>query len=91
MEVRVSRLESIVEQMGEVSIAATEAVERLSHRVENLAGQVQQQGYQILALSDAVQTLADTQEATLRELSTLTQTLQRFITLMEEDDSPPAL
>lgn len=87
MEVRFARLETIVEQMGEVAITATEAVERLSNQVDTLAGQLQQQSYQILALSDAVQTLADTQDATLKELHLLTQTLQRFIALMAEEDS----
>ncbi|MDJ0797132.1 MAG: hypothetical protein QNJ51_09900 [Calothrix sp. MO_167.B12] len=92
-EVKVSRLESIVEQIGEAVLATTETIERLADRVDTLSvhskeqgNQLQQQGYQILALCDAVQTLADTQEQSLQKLTQLTRTLDRLMTLLEESD-----
>ncbi|ARV60115.1 hypothetical protein BZZ01_17125 [Nostocales cyanobacterium HT-58-2] len=88
--VKVSRLESIVEQIGEAVLATTETIERLAERVDSLSTQVQeqgkqlqQQGYQILALCDAVQTLAEIQDDSLQKLTQLTQTLDRLMTLIE--------
>lgn len=90
VEVKVSRLESIVEQIGEAVLATTETIERLAERVDTLSTQVeaqgkqlQQQGYQILAICDAVQTLAETQDDSLQRLTQLTQTLDRLMTLIE--------
>lgn len=88
VETKVKRLESIVERIGEAAIAATETVERLSDRVDALAINVQQQGYQIFALSDAIQALAENQDASLKEIKQLTQTLQRLVTLLEEGEDP---
>lgn len=88
VETKVNRLESIVERIGEAAIAATETVERLSDRVDALAINVQQQGYQIFALSDAIQALAENQDASLKEIKQLTQTLQRLVTLLEEGEEP---
>lgn len=92
-EVKVSRLESIVEQIGEAVLATTETIERLSDRVDSLSvqveqqgNQVQQQGYQILALCDAVQTLAESQDDSLQRLTQLTQTLNRLMTILETED-----
>lgn len=92
-EVKVSRLESIVEQIGEAVLATTETIERLSDRVDSLSvqveqqgNQVQQQGYQILALCDAVQTLAESQDNSLQRLTQLTQTLNRLMTILETED-----
>ncbi|WP_088242209.1 hypothetical protein [Calothrix rhizosoleniae] len=92
-EVKVSRLESIVEQIGEAVLATTETIERLADRVDTLSlhadeqsKQLQQQGYQIIALCDAVQTLADTQDESLQKLTHLTNTLDRLTTLLESDD-----
>lgn len=89
-QIKVSRLESIVEQIGEAVLATTETIERLAERVDSLSTQVeeqgkqlQQQGYQILALCDAVQTLADTQDDSLQKLTQLTQTLDRLMTMIE--------
>jgi ABC-type transporter Mla subunit MlaD len=98
VEVKINRLESIVEQIGEAVLATTETIERLADRVDTLSVQVeeqgkqiQQQGYQILALCDAVQTLADTQDDSLQKLSQLTNTLDRLTILIqtseEEEDS----
>ncbi|MGH7998475.1 MAG: hypothetical protein ACREPR_03365 [Brasilonema sp.] len=91
VEAKVSRLESIVEQIGEAVLATTETIERLADRVDTLSAQIQeqgkqlqQQGYQILALCDAVQTLAETQDDSLQKLTQLTQTLDRLMALSEE-------
>lgn len=89
-EVKVNRLESIVEQIGEAVLATTETIDRLGDRVNNIGiqveeqgRQIQQQGYQILALCDAVQTLAETQDDSLQKLSQLTQTLDRLMTMIQ--------
>ncbi|MFH7026510.1 MAG: hypothetical protein ACHBN1_14150 [Heteroscytonema crispum UTEX LB 1556] len=98
VEVKINRLESIVEQIGEAVLATTETIERLADRVDTLSiqveeqgKQVQQQGYQILALCDAVQTLADTQDGSLQRLTQLTQTLDRLMVLLQgSDEAEPA-
>jgi ABC-type transporter Mla subunit MlaD len=89
-QLKVGRLESIVEQIGEAVLSTTETIERLADRVDTLSVQVeaqgrqlQQQGYQIFALCDAVQTLADTQDDSLQKLTQLTRTLDRLMTLIE--------
>ncbi len=89
VEVKISRLESIVEQIGEAVLATTETIERLAERVDTLSAQVeeqgrqvQQQGYQILALCDAVQTLTETQDDSLARLTQLTDTLERMTKLI---------
>jgi uncharacterized protein YoxC len=94
VELKVSRLESIVEQIGEAVISTTETIERLAERVDCLSSQVQeqgkqvqQQGYQILALCDAVQTLAESQDDSLGKLTHLTQSLDRLMALIESSDS----
>jgi len=90
VEARINRLESIVEQIGEAVLATTETIDRLADRVDALAiqvqhqgHQVQQQGYQLFALSDAVQTLAETQHDSLQQLGQLTETLQRIAAALE--------
>jgi ABC-type transporter Mla subunit MlaD len=90
VEARISRLEAIVGQIGEAVLASTETIERLAGRVDALViqvqhqgQQVQQQGYQLFALSDAVQTLAETQTDALEQLGQLTETLQRLATAIE--------
>lgn len=90
IEVKISRLESIVEQIGEAVLSTTESIERLAERVENLSYQVeaqgkqlQQQGYQVFALCDAVQSLAESQNDSLRKLTQLTKTLDRLTSLIE--------
>lgn len=90
-EARISRLESIVGQIGEAVLATTETIECLGKRVDALAVQVQhqqhhvqQQGYQIFALSDAVQTLAENQNESLAQLGQLTETLQRLAAAIED-------
>ena len=90
VEARISRLESIVGQIGEAVLATTETIDRLTERVDNLVvqvqhqgHQVQQQGYQLFALTDAVQTLAETQNSSIEELGQLNQTLQRLAAAIE--------
>ncbi|MGJ5675767.1 MAG: hypothetical protein ACR9NN_19475 [Nostochopsis sp.] len=92
-EIKVGRLESIVEQIGEAVLATTETIERLAQRVDNLSTQVeeqgkqlQQQGYQILALCDAVQTLAETQDDSLQRISLLTKNLDRLMQFIEASE-----
>lgn len=94
VEVRLSRLESIVEQIGETVLATTEIIEGLSERVDALAiqvqqqgQQVQQQGYQIFALCDAVQTLAESQDDALERISHLTTALERLLIVIEGTDN----
>ncbi len=87
MDVQSTSLESIVQQVGEAVLTTTETVEQLSGTIDALAKQVQQQGYQIFALSDAVQTIAENQDATLERLGQLTETLQRLVAAIEDGDA----
>lgn len=98
VEVRLRRLESIVEQIAEAVLATTETIDRLTDRVDALTIQVQEQGhqvqqqhYQIFALSDAVQTLAETQDDSLMRLTQLTVALQRLVDAIvaSEDHTEP--
>lgn len=86
MDVQPSQLESIIVQIGEAVLATTETMDRLSDRVDSLANQVQQQGYQIFALSDAVQTLAEVQEESLKRLDRLTIALERLVDAIEQSE-----
>jgi ABC-type transporter Mla subunit MlaD len=93
VEARISRLEAIVGQIGEAVLSTTETIDRLAERVDALAiqvqhqgHQVQQQGYQLFALSDAVQTLAETQHDSLEQLGQLTETLRRLAAAIEAAD-----
>ncbi|HEY9619845.1 MAG TPA: hypothetical protein V6C78_05725 [Crinalium sp.] len=86
MEIQSSQLEAIIQQIGEAVLATTETVDRLSQQVDVLAKQVQQQGYQIFALSDAVQTLAENQDSALERLDKLTGVLQSLVAAIEETD-----
>jgi ABC-type transporter Mla subunit MlaD len=81
-----SQLESIVLQIGEAVLATTEVVDRLAAQVDALATQVQQQGYQIFALSDAVQTLAENHDGALERLGQVTEALQSLVDVIEEPD-----
>jgi ABC-type transporter Mla subunit MlaD len=87
---RLESLELIVQQIGEAVLATTETVDRLSERVDALVNQVQQQGYQIFALSDAVQTITEVQNESLQRLDRLTDTLERLVHAIEEPDLPTA-
>ncbi len=83
-----NRLEAAVGEIAETVLAAADAIEQLADRLDELSSQVQQQGYEIFALSDAMQTLAANQADTLIRLSELTETLQQMnASLKETDDS----
>ena len=90
VEAKISRLESIVEQIGDAVLSTTETIEHLAARVDSLSSQVetqgkqlQQQGYQIFALCDAVQSLADSQKDSMRQISQLSQTLDELVSLLQ--------
>jgi len=83
-------LELIVQQIGEAVLVTTETVDRLSQNIEALATHVQQQGYQVLALSDAVQTLTEAQHESLKRLDRLTETLDRLVNAVDLSDPPPS-
>jgi chromosome segregation ATPase len=91
VEVRINRLESIVEQIGEAVLSTTETIERLAERLDTLSlqieaqgQQVQQQGYQIFALCDAVQSMADSQCNLLQKINHLTKTMDQLVSLLVE-------
>ncbi|MBE9049729.1 hypothetical protein IQ243_04780 [Nostocales cyanobacterium LEGE 11386] len=93
VEVKISRLESIVEQIGEAVLSTTETIEHLAERLEHLSlqveaqgKQVQQQGYQIFALCDAVQSLAESQDDSLQRLTQLTENLDKLTSLIQGSD-----
>ena len=93
VETNVSRLESIVEQIGDAVLSTTETIERLAQRVDSLSlqleiqgKQVEQQSYQIFALCDAVQSLADSHKESIREITQLSQTLDGLLSLIQNSD-----
>ncbi|MBD2035142.1 hypothetical protein H6F76_08885 [Leptolyngbya sp. FACHB-321] len=83
-------LELIVQQIGEAVLATIETVDRLSQRMDTLTNQVQQQGYQLFALSDAVQTLTEAQQESLKRLDRLTDALEHLVTAVDPADLPPS-
>ncbi|HEY9629293.1 MAG TPA: hypothetical protein V6C84_18480 [Coleofasciculaceae cyanobacterium] len=87
MEVKANHLEDVVLQIGEAVLATAETVDQLAGQVNTLSSQVQQQGYQIFALSNAVQTLAENQDITLERLRQLTETLQDLVVAIETTDA----
>jgi conjugal transfer/entry exclusion protein len=68
--------DEIVLQMGDAVIASTETVTALADRMDELANQVQQQGYQIFALTEEVQNLTLLHQGTLDRLETLMTRLE---------------
>ncbi len=80
------RLEAAVGQIAETVLAAADAIEQIADRLDELSTQVQQQGYEIFALSDAMQTFAANQDDTLTRLAELTETLQRMNASLKADD-----
>lgn len=80
------RLEAAVGQIAETVLAAADAIEQLADRLDELSIQVQQQGYEIFALSDAMQTLAANQDDTLTQLAELTETLQQMNASLKATD-----
>jgi ABC-type transporter Mla subunit MlaD len=88
VEVKTEQLEVVVQQIGEAVLATTETIERMANRVDVLTTQVQQQGYQIFALSDAVQTLVENQEQSLQTLNHLTSVLQQLVARLDPPKAP---
>ena len=91
---RLARLEEIVEYIGEAVIAATDTVEHLAQRVDSLAvliqdqsEQVQQQGYQVFALSDAIETLVQSQSDSQSQIEQLTEALHNFVVAVKSANS----
>lgn len=87
---RLERLEAIVEQTALAVLATTEVVERMGERIDFLSLQVQQQGqqfqqqgYQVYAITDAVQTLTDNQADSSRQLNELMITLSHLAKALE--------
>jgi ABC-type transporter Mla subunit MlaD len=81
-----SRLTLIVEQIGLAVLATTDTVEKLAQRLDDLATQVQneghhiqQQNYQIFALSDSLQTLVDSQMESKKQTEQLIEVLTNFL------------
>ena len=88
MEVKeeLSRLTLIVEQIGLAVLATTDTVEKLANRLDDLAIQVeneghhiQQQSYQIFALSDSLQTLINSQMESKQQTEQLVGILGDFL------------
>jgi len=93
VEAKFSRLESIVEQIGDAVLSTTETIERLGQRVDSLSlqleiqgKQVQQQSYQIFSLCDAVQSLADSHKESTQQITKLSQTLDALVSLIQDSD-----
>ena len=84
MTVPLEKLTPIVQHIGEAVLATTETVEQLALKVDVLANQVQQQGYQIFALCDAIHTLGETQDSTLARFIQLTETLERIAAALDQ-------
>lgn len=92
-EAKITHLESIVEQIGEAVLATTNTIEHFANRVDALAVQVQEQGnqikqqsYQILALTDTMETLVTSQQDSLDQLVHLTKALQRILGAIDSPD-----
>lgn len=83
-------LELVVQQIGEAVLATIATVDRLAQQMDALTNQVQQQGYQIFALSDAVQTLTETQHDSLKRLDRLTEVLDNLVNAVDPADTPPS-
>jgi outer membrane murein-binding lipoprotein Lpp len=83
-QLKLEQLENVVLQIGEAVLATTEVVDRLAAQVDTLTAQVQQQGYQIFALSDAVQTLAENHDGAIARITQLTEALHRLVVAIEE-------
>ena len=63
-------------QIGDAVLASTDTVTCLAERMDELVVQVQQQGYQIFALSEELQTLTTLHQTTLERLEAITARLE---------------
>lgn len=82
-----SQSDQIIQKIGETVLAGTETINCLSERVDAIAQQTQQQGYQIFALTDAIQTLVENQDRSLAQLNILTETLQQLVYTLEKQQT----
>jgi ABC-type transporter Mla subunit MlaD len=83
-----NQLETIVQQIGEAVLATTDTVDRLADRLNSVANQMEQQGYQIFALSDAVETLSQAQTESLKRLDRIADALERLVSAIEQPGPP---
>lgn len=86
IEFRIERLELICEHMGEAVIAASETVEHLSSKIDSLLHTIEQgteqtseQGNQILALSESLQTLVEINSQSIMGVDLLTSTVRDLL------------
>lgn len=85
MTVQSEELAGVVQQIGDAVLTTTETVENVSNHLDVLTQQVQQQGYQILALSESIQTLAENQDAAIARLDKLTTVLETLAHQLSKD------
>ena len=92
MTKEIQQLEAVVLQIGEAVLATTETVERLVERVdaiamqfENQGQQVQQQTYQIFALSETLQTFMGSQADANKKLECLTKSLKELVEILKKN------
>ena len=97
LELRLERLELICEQMGEAVIAASETVEHLSSKIDSLLKRIEygteqtsEQGNQILALSECLQTLVEINSQSIMGVDRLTSTVQDLLPLSQPDVEDPS-
>ena len=90
IEFRIERLELICEHMGEAVIAASETVEHLSSKIDSLLQRIEQgteqtseQGNQILALSESLQTLVEINSQSIMGVDQLTSTVRDLLPLSQ--------
>jgi uncharacterized coiled-coil protein SlyX len=91
IEARFKRLEHIIEQLGKTVLATTETVETMAKRVDMLAVQVQhqnhqvkQQGYQIFALSDALENLIVSQNQNREHVKELVGEMKNLVDVLKD-------
>jgi chromosome segregation ATPase len=89
-----NRLESILEEMGEAVITATQTVECLAERLDSLTikmeqqeEQIKQQGYQIFALSESLQTLVEINSESSEEMRQLIAVLKSLLKISNQSRS----
>ncbi len=69
-------LETVVVQIGDAVLASTDTVNCVAERMDELVQQVQQQGYQIFALSEELQNLTTLHHSTLERLDAIATRLE---------------
>ncbi|NJL86893.1 MAG: hypothetical protein HC886_14510 [Leptolyngbyaceae cyanobacterium SM1_1_3] len=82
-----SQSDQVIQKIGETVLAGTETINRLAERVDAIAQQTQQQGYQIFALTDAIQALVENQDRSLARLDQLTETLRGLAYVLEQQQA----